>query len=59
MLQSVLEGIVVWRDGWDLAIDTRQLIDAHLGRLHRILHRKDDIIWNLAVVQFDFGIVFS
>lgn len=34
----------MWRYGRDLAADTKQLIDGHLSRSHRILHRKDDII---------------
>ena len=36
----------MWRYGRDLAVDTQQLIDGHLGRSHRILHREDDIIRN-------------
>src|ERR1700678_543540 len=38
---------VVWRYGRDLTVDTKQLIDGHLGRSHRILDCKDDIIGNL------------
>src|SRR5580700_4421022 len=37
---------VVWRYGRDLAVDTKQLIDGHLSRSHRILDCKDDIIGN-------------
>ena len=37
----------MWCDGRDLAVDTQQLIDSHLSGAHRILHREDDIIWNL------------
>ncbi len=37
---------VVPRYGRDLAVNPKQFIDRHLGRSHRVLHRKDDIVRN-------------
>ena len=30
----------------DLAADTQEFVDGHLGRSHRVFHRKDDIVHN-------------
>lgn len=38
---------VVVREGWDLAVDTKQLIDCHLGGSYRIFDSTHDIIRNL------------
>jgi hypothetical protein len=42
-----VKGAGIWRYRGDLAIDTQQLIDRHLGRSHRILHREDTIVRDL------------
>jgi hypothetical protein len=38
-----MKRFVVSRYGWDLAVDTEQLVDGRLGRSHRILDRKDGV----------------
>ena len=37
---------VVRRYGRDFAVYMKQLVDGHLGRPHRILHREDNIVRN-------------
>ena len=37
---------VMWCDGGNRAVDTKQRIDGHLRRAHRILNREHDIIRN-------------
>ena len=45
-LELNLKGLGVARYRRYLAIDTKQLVDGHLGGTHRILNSKDHIIRN-------------